>query len=70
VFAPRGLPEPIRTRLEIACANAAKSEVVHRAIADAGLPVTYLNGAQFHEQTVADYKFKGELIRRLGLDVR
>jgi tripartite-type tricarboxylate transporter receptor subunit TctC len=70
VFAPRGLPEPIRARLEIACANAAKSEVVHRAIADAGLPVTYLNGAQFHEQTVADYKFKGELIRRLGLDVR
>lgn len=70
VFAPRGVPEPIRTRLEIACANAAKSEVVHRAIADAGLPVTYLNGAQFHEQTVADYKFKGELIRRLGLDAR
>jgi tripartite-type tricarboxylate transporter receptor subunit TctC len=70
VFAPRGLPEPIRTRLEIACANAAKSEVVHRAIADAGLPVTYLNGTQFREQTVTDYKFKGELIRRLGLDVK
>jgi tripartite-type tricarboxylate transporter receptor subunit TctC len=70
VFAPRGLPEPIRNRLEIACANAAKSEVVHRAIADAGLRVTYLDGAQFHEQTVADYKFKGELIRRLGLDAR
>jgi hypothetical protein len=43
---------------------------VQPAIADAGLPVTYLNGAQFHEQTVADYKFKRELIRRLGLDVR
>jgi len=70
VFAPRGLPEPIRTRLEIACANAAKSEVVHRAIADAGLSVTYLSGAQFREQTIADYKFKGELIRRLGLEVK
>jgi tripartite-type tricarboxylate transporter receptor subunit TctC len=69
VFAPRGLPEPIRTRLEIACANAAKSEVVHRAVADAGLSVTYLSGARFREQTVADYKFKGELIRRLGLEV-
>ena len=70
VFAPRGLPEPIRTRLEIACANAAKSEVVHRAIADAGQSVAYLSGAQFREQTVADYKFKGALIRRLGLDVK
>ena len=43
---------------------------MHRAIADVGQSVTYLNGAQFREQTVADYKFKGELIRRLGLEVK
>lgn len=70
VFAPKGLSEPIRTRLESACANAAKSEAVLRAVANAGQTVTYLPGAQFRQQTVADYKFKGELIRRLGLEVK
>jgi tripartite-type tricarboxylate transporter receptor subunit TctC len=70
VFAPKGLPEPIRTRLDIACTNAMKSEAVLRAVADAGQAVTYLSGAQFREQTAADYRFKGELIRRLGLGAK
>ena len=26
-----------------------------------------MDGKQFQDQTVADYKFKGELIKRLGL---
>jgi hypothetical protein len=29
--------------------------------------VRYLTGPEFYALTAADYKFKGELIRRLGL---
>lgn len=70
IFAPKGIPDVARTRLETACANAVKNEAVIRAIANVGAPVTYLTGAQFRAQTVADYQFKGELIRRLGLDAK
>ena len=70
LFTPKGVPASILARLETACANAAKNENVVRAIANAGAPVTYLTGAQFRAQTIADYKFKGELIRRLGLEAR
>jgi hypothetical protein len=34
---------------------------------DACRHVAFLNGADFRAQTAADYTFKGELIRRLGL---
>jgi tripartite-type tricarboxylate transporter receptor subunit TctC len=70
LFAPRGIPELVRTRLATACANAAKSPAVVSALARAGQTVTYLTGAQFRDQTFADYEFKGELIRRLGLEPR
>ena len=36
-------------------------------IANTGQSIRYLSGAEFQAQTEADYKFKGELIRRLGL---
>lgn len=68
VVAPRGVPEPVRAMLAGGCANAAKSEAVSRAVASSGQTVTYLTGPQFRDQTIADYKFKGELIRRLGLE--
>ncbi|MCC6778847.1 MAG: hypothetical protein IT537_19855 [Hyphomicrobiales bacterium] len=34
-----------------------------------GQTVHYLTGTEFHALTTADYRFKGELIRRLGLGV-
>jgi tripartite-type tricarboxylate transporter receptor subunit TctC len=70
LFAPKGLRPEIRASLEGACANAIMRDVVRRTIDNAGLTITYLTGAQFQAQTVADYKFKGELIRRLGLAVQ
>ena len=36
-------------------------------MANTGQSIEYLNGADFYAQTVADYKSKGELIKRLGL---
>jgi tripartite-type tricarboxylate transporter receptor subunit TctC len=70
VFTPKGVPEPIRARLQTACANAVKNEQVLRTMSNAGQVVTYLSGEKFREQTVADYKFKGDLIRRLGLEAK
>jgi tripartite-type tricarboxylate transporter receptor subunit TctC len=67
LYAPKGLPAEIKAALERACAAAIRSAVVGRATANTGQTVSYLTGAQFHERTAADTTFKGELIRRLGL---
>jgi len=67
IFAPRGLPADIRTALERACAEAVKSPVVQTTLEKSGQVLHYLTAAQFRALTVADYQFKGELIRRLGL---
>jgi tripartite-type tricarboxylate transporter receptor subunit TctC len=67
LYAPGGLPIAIKTALERHCADAVKSEVVRQIIANTGQSIRYLNGADFRAQTTADYQFKGELIRRLGL---
>jgi tripartite-type tricarboxylate transporter receptor subunit TctC len=67
MFAPKGLRPEIRASLERACGEAVTRDAVRRAIDNAGHTITYLTGPQFRAQTEADYKFKGELIRRLGL---
>jgi tripartite-type tricarboxylate transporter receptor subunit TctC len=67
VYAPKGLPAEIKAAIERACANAMHSSAVLRATENTGQVVSYLTGAQFHMRTAADYKFKGELIHRLGL---
>jgi tripartite-type tricarboxylate transporter receptor subunit TctC len=67
LYAPKGLPPAVRATLERACADGLKHEAVLRAINNTGMTIKYLNSAQFHSQTAADYKSKGELIQRLGL---
>jgi tripartite-type tricarboxylate transporter receptor subunit TctC len=67
IFAPKGLPAPIKARLERACADAVKRPSVQRALENSGQTLHYLTSAQFQALTAADYKFKGELIHRLGL---
>lgn len=70
VFGPRGLPAHVKQRLEEACAKAVRGPKVTTALTNAGLTATYLPGPEFHERTVADYRYKGALIRRLGLEAR
>jgi tripartite-type tricarboxylate transporter receptor subunit TctC len=70
VFAPKGLPAEVRAALERACAAAVRGATVAQATANTGQAVRYLTGAEFRAQTVADARFKGELIRRLGLEVK
>jgi len=67
VYAPKGLPEPIRQRLEKACEKAVDSPAVHKVAGGIGAIVQFVPGQAFHDATAADYKFKGELIRRLNL---
>ncbi len=70
LFAPKGLPADVRSGLERACADAMKHEAVTRIMTNTGQTVEYLAGSAFQAQTEADYKFKGELIQRLGLAVQ
>lgn len=67
IFAPKGLPPDVRKTLESACAEVLKGPIVQRVMTNTGQVARYLNGSDFHTLTAADYKFKGELIRRLGL---
>lgn len=67
LYAPKGLPADVKAALEKGCANAVKDQGVLTVTEKTGQSVAYLTGQQFHDQTAADYKFKGELIKRLGL---
>jgi tripartite-type tricarboxylate transporter receptor subunit TctC len=67
MFAPKGLARDVQAALERACTTAITREVVRHAIVNTGQSLKMLSGAQFAAQTAADYKFKGELIKRLGL---
>jgi tripartite-type tricarboxylate transporter receptor subunit TctC len=67
LYGPSGLPPAINASLERNCADAIKSNVVRQMIANTGQTFRYLSGTDFRTQTVADYRFKGDLIRRLGL---
>jgi len=44
-----------------------RSSSVQRTLENAGQTLHYLTSEQFRALTTADYKFKGELIHRLGL---
>lgn len=67
LYAPKGLPAEVKAALEKGCATAVKAEGVLKVVGNTGSSVSYMDGKQFHDQTVSDYKFKGELIKRLGL---
>jgi tripartite-type tricarboxylate transporter receptor subunit TctC len=70
VFTPKGTSAEIRAKLESACEKAVAKPQVRQAADNAGGGVTYLSGPQFRAQTVSDYAFKRELIRRLGLEAK
>jgi len=70
LFAPKGLPPAVKAALEKGCATAVKSDVVLKTIGNTGQAIAHLNSAEFHAQTAADYKFKGALIKRLGLEAQ
>lgn len=68
LYAPKGLPAEVRTALERGCAQTLTSDGVKKALGNTSQTTAYLTGSQFHDRTAEDYKVKGELIRRLGLE--
>ena len=67
LYAPSGLPAAVMASLQRNCVDAVNSGAVRQMIANTGQTIRYLDGAEFRAQTAADFKFKGELIHRLGL---
>ncbi|MBN8920468.1 MAG: tripartite tricarboxylate transporter substrate binding protein [Rhizobiales bacterium] len=70
MFGPKGLPNDVRQKLETACGNAVKGEAVQKSVTNVGGLTTYLSSEDFRKQTVTDYKFKGDLMRKLGLEAK
>jgi tripartite-type tricarboxylate transporter receptor subunit TctC len=67
IFGPKGLPTEVQETLSTACAAAAQDPEVLRVINTTGQRPKYLTGAEYRQLTIDDYKFKGDLIRSLGL---
>jgi tripartite-type tricarboxylate transporter receptor subunit TctC len=67
IFGPKGLTTEVQETLGAACATAAKDPEVLRVINTTGQRPKYLTGAQYRQLTIDDYKFKGDLIKSLGL---
>ena len=69
LFAPKGTPPEVLAVLERACEQAVRSEAFVATAKRLHQPVVYLNGAAFAERTRTDFRYKGELIRALGIKV-
>ena len=67
LYGPKGLTAGVQDSLNAACAAAAKNAEVVRVITTTGQRAKYLTGAEYRKNTVDDYKFKGDLIKSLGL---
>ena len=67
LYAPKGTPQPILAALERACEQTVQSEAFKAAAQKVYAPIVYLNRAQFTERAWTDYRYRGELIKALGL---
>jgi tripartite-type tricarboxylate transporter receptor subunit TctC len=67
IYGPKGLTANVQDQLNAGCASASKDADVLRVITTTGQRPKYLTGDQYRRNTVDDYKFKGELIKSLGL---
>jgi tripartite-type tricarboxylate transporter receptor subunit TctC len=69
LFAPKGTPSKVLAKLERACERAVQSDAFRTAAERLNQPVVYLNGTAFAARALADYQYKGELIKALGIKV-
>jgi tripartite-type tricarboxylate transporter receptor subunit TctC len=67
LFAPKGTPPEMLALLERSCEQATQSESFRAGAERMHQPVIYLGRAAFAERARTDYRYKGELIRLLGL---
>lgn len=69
LFAPKGTPPKVLAVLERACERAVHSESFRAVAERLHQPIVYLKGAAFAERALADYRYKGELIKALAIKV-
>ncbi len=69
LFAPKGTPREVRAVLERACEQATQAESFRAAAQRLSQRIAYLNGATFAERALADYRYKGELIKAIDIKV-
>jgi tripartite-type tricarboxylate transporter receptor subunit TctC len=69
LYAPKGTPSAILSVLERSCEQATQSESFRTGAQRLHQPVVFLNRAAFTERALADYRYKGELIRALGIRI-
>jgi tripartite-type tricarboxylate transporter receptor subunit TctC len=67
LFAPKGTPPAIVAALERACEQATQSASFRAGAQRMHQPVVYLGSAAFAERARSDYRYKGELIKALGI---
>jgi tripartite-type tricarboxylate transporter receptor subunit TctC len=67
LYAPKGTPPEVLATLERACEDATKAEAFRSAAQRLHQPVVYLGRAAFAERARTDFRYKGELIKALGL---
>jgi tripartite-type tricarboxylate transporter receptor subunit TctC len=67
LFAPRGTPPEALLRLERACEQTTRSDAFRAAAQKVFAPIVFLDRAGFTERAWTDYRYRGELIRALGL---
>jgi len=67
LVAPRGLPPPVRQRLEQACRQALDSEAYRAQAARLNTPAAYRDGAAYAQFAREEARRYGELIRAAGL---
>jgi len=67
LFAPRGTPREVLGALERACEQATRSDSFRTAAQRLNQPVVFLRGAEFAEVARKDFRYKGELIKALGI---
>jgi tripartite-type tricarboxylate transporter receptor subunit TctC len=70
LIAPRGLPAPVKVRLEEACRAAATSDGYRAAAARLNSPALYISGADFKAFVESQSRSLGDVIRAAGLAVR
>jgi tripartite-type tricarboxylate transporter receptor subunit TctC len=66
-FAPKGLPDAVRQRLDRACATAARNEQFLAAAAKLNQPVDHVPGPEWERNIAADARDNKDVIERLGL---
>ena len=67
LYAPKGLPRDVFTKLQTACARATESEALRAAGLKLNVPILYLDAARFAQRAREDFRYKGELIRALNI---